>query len=449
MAGLIEDHVNVTIDLNAVSVTRQNFGLPILLDYFSTSIFSERVRTYRTSTILSALVSDGFTTTSPIYRMAQAIAGASVKVREVKVGRLALAYTQDTEINVTSITEGDSVGCVIIDTDGTEYEAYHVVTAGQTWNDVAVALKAVVDALGLAITIAAPGFADIRLVANNPGEIFYFHTNTNCTINEKTPDPGIATDLANIQIEDDEWYGILTSINSFAVVDAVAGWVETQRKIYVAQSQDSEIVTSGTGDIGTELKDDARFRTALIYTHAPSGRPLSEYPACAWIGKTFPKDPGSQTWMFKSLSGVAASLFTATELSYLVSKNVNHYVSIAGVSVTRFGTMAISATRFIDQVRLRDWLEARIQEEVFALMASNDKLPYDDDGIDMIRGAITAVYEEGAGNSALQLTEFSFEALPADEQASGDVLARTVRDIVFGGRFTGAIHSVYITGNVQ
>lgn len=448
MSGLIEDHVSITIDLNAVSVTRQNFGLPILLDYFPTSIFADRVRTYRATTMLSALVSDGFATTDPIYRMAQAMLGSQVKVRDVKVGRLALAYTQDTELTVTSNTEDDIVGVTITGTDGVDYEAYHTVTAAQTLNDVAVALKALIDAHALDLTIAAPGAEDLQLVADNAGDVFYFHTNTHCDVTDETPDPGIATDLAAIQVVDDEWYGMLTSINSFAVVDAVAGWVETQRKIYVAQSQDSDIVTSEITDIGTELKDDARFRTALIYSHAPNGS-LTAFPACAWVGKTFPKDPGAQTWAFKSLSGVGASTMTANEIANLVAKNVNHYVSIAGVSVTRYGNMGISSTRFIDQVRLKDWLEARIQEEVFSLMASNDRLPYDDDGIDMVRGAITAVYEEGAGNGALKLSEFSFEALPADEQASGDVLARTVRDIVFGGRFTGAIHSVYITGNVQ
>lgn len=447
----LDHHVNVTIALDSLAVQRSGFGIPALLDYFPTSIFADRTRTYRSSTALAALVADGFSATGPIYLMAQALLGAGQQVTEFKVGRLATAYTQNTEIVVASSTEDAIVGVDLISPAGVEYACYHTVTSGQSLNDVAVALKAVIDGHSLDVTIAAPVSPSptLNLVADTAGEIFYFHSLSNATINDVTADPGLATDLAAIVAEDDDWYGMLLSINSYDIVDAAATWAETQRRIYCAQSQDSDIPTSGVSDIATELKDDSRLRTYLIYSNPKNPAPLSEYPACAWMGKTFPKNAGSQTHAFKTLSGVSPSTYTPTELGYLEAKNANHYVTMAGINITRRGNMAIGATTFVDEVRLRDWLQARCQENVFQLLISNDKVPYDDSGLDLIRGAILAAYTEGARSGGLALAAFSFTALPADEQTTGDIAARIVREIKFGGLFTSAIHSVYITGNVQ
>ena len=446
--SFLSDHVNVTITLNSVAIQRANFGTPMLVGYFPTTVFPERVRTYNSASAKTALTDDGFVTTDPIYRMAMALLGARERVEEFKVGRLALPFTQDTGFTATSSTEGDSVGFDIIDTDGTEYACYYTVGAAEDTTDVAVALKAVVDAHGLDITIATPSTAEMRMVADSAGDVFYFHSNENGDLAAETSDPGVATDLTAISVYDSEWYALLLDHESSAITDAAAGWIETERKVYLAQSADSAIPTSDTGDIATELSDDSRLRTAIIYHQAPDA-PLSEYPAVAWAGVCLPQTPGSQTWAFKTLSGVSPSTYTATEMGYLEAKICNHYLTIAGASITRYGVLAAGATEFIDELRLRDWLQATVEENVFSLLQSNLKMPYDDTGLSMIEGAIRAAYVQGARNGGLSLEDWSFTALPIDEQDAADVASRTLRDVVFGGRFTGAVHSIYIEGVME
>jgi hypothetical protein len=396
---------------------------------------------------LTALVADGFATTDPVYLMALSLLGASEKVEEFKVGRLALPYTQDMEFTTTSTTEDDVVGFDIIDTDGTEYACYYTVLSGDVAADVAAGVKAAVDAHGLAITIAVPSGAEIQLVADNAGDLFYYHSNLNGDFLMETADPGIATDLAAISVVDDDWYCLLLDHESYAITDAAAGWIETQRKMYLAQSSDSGIPTVATDDIATELMDDSRARTALVYRHAPDSD-LSEYTAVGWAGKCLPQTPGSQTWCFKTISGSSSNVFTATEVGYLDAKNANYYMTIASSNIMRYGNVSGDNTAFVDELRLIDWLQATVEENVFAVFTSNAKVPYDDSGIALIRSAIRAAYNQGVNNGALGADDFTFDYLAIADQDAADVSARIFRGIVFGGTFTGAAHEVYITGNM-
>lgn len=442
MTTPISDHVHVTISVDSLSIEQANFGTPMLAAVHS--VFPERVRTYNGNTGLSGLLSDGFTTAHPVYRMAAALLGASPKVEEFKVARLALSHTQDVEIEITSAVEDEVVTVTILDEAGVEHDISYTILAAETTTTVATAVAALING-ALANLTATPTAENIQCVADNPGEVFYYSGNANCNLTDETPDPGIATDLAAIDLADSDWYGLVLDVNSFAIVDAAAGYVETIRRIYLAQSQDSEIPTSGTGDIATELENDARVRTPIIYLHGPDSS-MAEYPSAAWFGKTLPKDPGSQTWAFKSLSGVTPSSLTPNELTNLKAKHCNHYIRIAGVNITRHG-WAPDGT-WIDQTRFTDWLQARIEEALFTLMAGSDKLPYDDDGVDLIRGAIFGVYSEGADNGGAELEDFSFSAPLATDQAAADRNNRIMRDIQFGGRLTGAIHELYVTGQI-
>lgn len=443
MTTPIADHVHVTISVDNLSLEQANFGTPMLAAYHT--VFPERRRTYDGNTGLSALLADGFPATHPVVKMATSLLGQSPKVEEFKVGRLALPFTQDVELEVTSNTEGDVVSVTITDPAGTAHVCSYTVVALDTLNDVAVALKAAIDAEAMDVTIAAPGAAELQVVADNPGEIFYYEANTNLEILDDTPDPGIATDLAAIALVDDDWYALSLDLASFAIIDAAAGWIETQRKICEVDTQDSIVPTSSAADIASELEGDARVRTHIHYRHAPDSS-LAEYYGAGLLGKTLPNDPGSQTWAFKTVSGSTPSSLTPNQLSELKGKHCNHYIRIAGQNISRHG-WAPDGT-WIDQTRFVDWLQARIEEALFALMAGSKKLPYDDEGIDRIRGAIFGVYSEGAENGGAELEDFQFSAKAAKAQTAQDRADRKMRDIRFGGRLTGAIHEIYVSGNI-
>lgn len=444
MSTPISAHVQVTIAIDSVSIARASFGIPMVLAYIAASIMSERVRSYDSADALTAMRADGFPTSHPAYRMVQALLAQNPKVEKVKLGRCR-AHTQDTELEVLSAVEGQTIAVTIIDELGVPHVISRPVGAASSLSNEATALAALINAALTNLTATASGTdGNIQCVADNPGDVFYFHSWTNLNVTDETPDPGLAADLADIVLEDDDWYAAILDVNSFALADALATWVETQRKIAVVQSQDSEIPTSGAGDIATELSDDERDRTALIYTHKQS---LSEYPAPAWVGRCLPKDPGALTWAFKRASGVSPSKLTATERGHLEAKHANHYITIAGANITRHGEMA--SGMWIDRQQLVDWLQARVEESLFDLMVSNDKLPFTDDTVSMAEAAIYGVYKQGAENSGLVLGDFSFSAPKASAQTTADRAARLMRGIKFGGTFTDAVHKLSVTGQIS
>jgi hypothetical protein len=445
MSTPISDHVHVTINVDSLSIEQANFGIPLLAAYHT--VFPERVRTYNGNTGLSGLLSDGFTTASAVYKMAAALLAASPKVETFKVGRLANVHTQDVELEMTSAVEDQVVTVDIVDELGVSHPISYTIGAAETTTTVATAVAALING-ALTNATATPTAENIQVVADNPGDVFFYSNNANCNLTDETPDPGgggIAADLAAIDLADSTWYGVILDVSSAAIIAATAGYVETLRRQYFAQTQDSEVPTSGSGDIATTLQNAARLRSPIIYHHGPNAS-LAEYPAAGWVGKTFPLDPGSQTFAFKTLSGVTPGTMTPDQLTNLKAKNCNMYLRIAGVNITRYGNAPDGS--WIDVTRFTDWLQARIEEVLFTLMAGLPKLPYDDDGVDLIRGGIFGVYSEGADNGGAELSDFTFSAPLAAAQTPADRTARKMRDIQFGGRLTSAIQEIYVTGNI-
>jgi hypothetical protein len=395
------------------------------------------------------MITAGFAATDPPYLMAQALLGQSPKVQQFKIGRLQ-AHVHAVELTITADTGTIAIS---ITKDGVTREYTQTGGGGGIPAEAtALALQMNNDASGWGssgsaeLTIAA-SVNDVTIDAVSPandGEIWYYGDWSNIQVLDVTLDPGIATDLAAIVLEDDDFYGVAIDVNSEPIGDALATWTETQRKICALQSQDSIIPTSDITDLAQEIFDDSRIRTWLFYTHKNS---LAEYPACGQLGKGLPKDPGSQTWAYKTISGVSPSVLTSTEIGYLKTKNATHYITIAGVNVTRFGEMA--SGEWIDRTRLSDWVQARIEEAIFALLVGNDKLPYTDDTVDLVDAAIYSVYKQGAENGGFILSDYHFEAPAAADQDSADRLARLMKDITFSGTFSDAVHKFEIEGVIS
>lgn len=72
------------------------------------------------------------------------------------------------------------------------------------------------------------------------------------------------------------------------------------------------------------------------------------------MGHRFPYVPGSSTWQFKTLTGVPVDSLTATQKTTLKSKNINYYVSLAGISVTQGGAKTAKG-EYIDVIHFLDW----------------------------------------------------------------------------------------------
>ena len=169
-----------------------------------------------------------------------------------------------------------------------------------------------------------------------------------------------------------------------------------------------------------------------------------QWPAAAWFGKVFPYSPGAINWAYKTLAGVTADALTGTQITTLKGKNVNFYTSIAGVSVTQFGT--IGSGDYADITQGLDWLKAQIQNNVFTLLINALKVPYTDVGIQQVVSQLRAALQAGVNQGIIINPAVTFPA--ASEASSADKAARNLSNVNFTATLVGAINTVVINGTV-
>ncbi len=171
------------------------------------------------------------------------------------------------------------------------------------------------------------------------------------------------------------------------------------------------------------------------------------FPDFAWMGGQLPKDPGSITWWGKTLTGITPDVLTTTAVTNIKGKNCNIYETIGGVSVVHEGVVA--SGEFIDIIRGVDWIQARITENVFALMVNADKIPYTDPGVEMIKSEIQAVLEDAVDRGILVANTITITAPKVADVSSVDKANRFLPDVKFGATLAGAIHKVKIDGKLS
>jgi len=256
-------------------------------------------------------------------------------------------------------------------------------------------------------------------------------------------DADLAATMTAVRDEDDDWYALIYVEHADADVEEAAVIIETLKKIYLSSSSTAGIL-DGTDDtdIGFTLKDAAYDRTGLIYHTDPA-----TFPEAALLGRQLPLDPGSSTWKFKTLTGIASTSLSSAEKTAALASNVNTYTTVGGVNITEEGVMA--SGEYIDVIRGIDWLESRIKENVFAELVNQEKIPFTDGGIAAIEALIKEMLELGVGNGVLSNNPAPFTTVPLVANVlAADKAARTLTGVKFEGVLAGAIHKTTIAGVV-
>jgi len=494
--SVLNDVATITITTGTKTPTRAGFGYPLIAGY--TTAFPERVRSY---TSLSAMVTDGFATTDLIYKAAQAVFAQDPSPTKLYVGRCAntqapsmriyphsspLAstvyklylngqqryFTTDVSPTVAEITAGLTAALdpaawagltaytvgEYVKNDTGPVKVYRCTTAGTS------AAAGGPTGTGAAITdgtcvwaYVGPDFANLTATDNTTyvglagasaadqfrlyAEFFNYLGIRDVTA-DGSPN-GIAADLSAIQIENDEWYGVVLTNQGSAVIAAAAAWVETQTKILFATTPDSDVIESGSSDVASTLSAASYGRTALMW-HPRN----DQFAGAAWAGVGLPQDPGSITWKYKTLAGVTYSELSSTQLGYLRAKYCNFYNRLAGISITQDGK--VCDNEWIDVVRGIDWTKVRMQENVFSVLANAKKIPYTDKGAATIQATIKAVLMEGVGNDLYAADPEPSVTVPkvADVSAA-DKASRLLPDVEFTATLAGAIHTVAVSGVVS
>jgi hypothetical protein len=435
----LSDIVNVVISSSPQVPTQAGFGVPLIADYHTRWI--DRVRTYSS---LPGMLADGFLVTDAAYIAAAALCSQSPRPPKFKVGRRSSAPTMS--FTVTPVVANLTKYSLIVDGAQVDFTSSGAATAAA----ITAGLKGLIDALALPLTVTTPGNTSVNIVANAAGAWHQVAVLDSqfavMSMAQDQADPGVSADLAAIALSDNDWYALAMTTASKAEVLAAAGWAETASKIYLAASQDTAIIqvvdSTPATDVAHALKAASRFRTAVIFH--PDNR---QFAGVAWLGAVLPLNPGSETWKFKALSGVAAVALTDTHIVNARAKNANFYASVAGDSITEDGK--VSSGEWIDVVRFRDWLVARIGEAVLGLLLASSKVPYTDKGIGLIASQVRAVLKRGVEVGGLAEDPAFVLFVPKAADASpADKAARVLNGLGFTATLAGAIHATTINGTI-
>jgi hypothetical protein len=457
----LADVVTVNVSLQGPGVTEPGFGIPLLLSY--TPTWQERTRTY---TSIAGVEAD-FAATTPEFLAAEAAFSQKFQPTAFMIGRGANKPTQVHTITIkTVISTAGFVYKVNVFYLGVLQSASFT-TVGSDTNDTIVAgLVSAINALAapaLASTATATGTIGSHIVtitANTPASNTWIaveplassvtSTGTGVAdtmeVAQTTADPGVLTDLDNIFQESDLWYGLLLLFKSSATVLAAAGFVESNLRLFVVSSADTQCATvadSSASDVLHALKAASRARTA------PGYHPRDyEFFDAAEVGRWFPISPGGDNWRMKTLSGPTPVAYTATHKTNLKAKHANYYYIFGGLNVVG-GEGTVSDNEYIDVIRGIDWWSARVSSRIANLVIQSEKVPFTDAGIAKVEAEVRAQNDEGIAAGLINPSPKPLVSAPlAADVSSSDKQSRTLNNVRTSWVLAGAINHLVVNANV-
>lgn len=425
---VLTDIIDIQISRETTAVSRAAFNIPMFLATHAN--FPERARSYASITEVAA----DFDSNSNVYIAASKFFGQEIRPPQVVIGK---KYAESVDVSLTNVS-----GSAVLSYNGTEITTDISGAANAT--EAVALLKADFDAATITdITFTDNLDGTFSIEPTVAGDQYSFTASSQFTLAFNSTETWVDA-LDNVSDYNNEWYALVIESHSATDVEAVAGAIEARNKIFGTSSSNSEIVDAvSTTDIASVLYNLGYQRTFVMYSENAD----TQYPEAAWIGGQLPEQPGSNTWKFKSLSGVTVSALSSTEANAVKDKNANTYERVGGVSITSEGTMA--GGEFIDVIIFVDWLQARMREGIFFRLVNTKKIPYTQAGVTIIENEIRRVLAEGITNGGLAPNPQPLVSVPNVLALDPNLRAtRTLEGISFEARLAGAIHFVKVRGTV-
>lgn len=447
MSDPLNDIVTVAVTAATTMPTREGFGTILIQTYHTR--FPELIRRYGD---ISDMVADGFTSYDEAYRIAAKIKSQNPAVVQFAVGRKPTAPAFTKVVTVTSAVQGQHVQMKVVQpATGTISQIDYTIGASATTTTVAAALATLIDAVaGVDSTASAATVTVTPTVAGRPVHIYDL---VNVTVKDTTAAANYDSELAALQLVDDDWYFTVIDSTSSANVQAVAAWAEASErpKMFFAETSDTTVTSTALDNataIGAALKAGGFTRTATTFAFDSD-----DHVAGAYTGMGAPESPGSITWNNQQLAGVTAGPLTTNQINALKAANMNYFIQVRGVNITRGGIVA--SGEHIDVIHGLDALKADIQESIFAVLIGKNKVPFTKAGFTVIEGAIRGALkrfepaDQNAGG-ALLVYGSSSVLMPAIELvSSADKAARRLRNVKFTAQLAGAIEGVDVVGTIN
>jgi hypothetical protein len=423
----LTDIIDIQISRETAAVAQTNFNVPLFIGAHLN--FAERARTYSS---LSAVAAD-FATTDKAYIAASKLFGQTLKPANIVIGRRQIPGAT---VNVTTVAIGVS---------------YVITISGQAFSYTSVALDTAVEIIeGLKAAYDVAPITGVTFIDNLDGTATITSTvdwslkvTSNMAVAAQVPTETWPDAIEAVQAVDDTWYALTIESHLEADVLAVAGAIEAKKKVFATSSADTDIKTTATDDLFSQLQALTYQRTFGLW----SADADTNYPEAAWVGYQLQEQPGSNTWAYKTLSGFTVSKLSDTESKNIQDKNGNTYETVGGLNTTVGGKMF--GGEFIDIMVFVDWLEQRMKERLWFRMANSKKIPYTAAGAAIIEAEIRAQLNDGIRAGGLADSPAPIVTVPDVLSVSANLRAQRIFEgITFEARLAGAIHFVKIRGTV-
>lgn len=427
----LNDYISINISRATTAVATTGFGVAMFVDEFTN--FSERVRTYSSTT---AILED-FSTDSNVYKAAVKYFGQERVPTSLLIGRkqvddvdgsvgvLANSTAYTLTVNETAVT-------ITSDVDATAIE-------------IVAALKVAVDAesiTGVTFTDNTDGTFNVTV---STGTAWSIVASDNLTLaNGTSPEDWVEAVVACSE-ENDDWYVLTAAVRTKADQEAIADYVETLYRWYYTATNDStakSVVT--TDDIGSVVKANAYDRTKVMW----SGEAATDFPELGHIGLCITYIPGQVDWMYKTIAGVTPDTMSGTAKNILDTKGYITYQTLGGVNVTLMANDE-SGLEYIDVINLVDYLHARMQEGIYALLVNQPKVPYTPSGATSIQAILLGVLTDQVTIGGLAATPAPVVVVPNPRNLSqADRTGRILSGVTFEATLASSIRYVKVNGTV-
>lgn len=438
----LENIINVEITQVSAGITAQGFGTPLLLT--ANAAFAERVKSYYTM----AEVEADYAETYGAERLAAgAIFAQSPRPSVVKFGRLANKPTMRYKISALTPTSFNST-VYALRVIGAEFDEEIEFTsdADATDAEFATALVAALNGVVGKNYTASGASSPVTVTADTAGDFFSIEVKNRSLMSliVDHADPGIAADLAAITIEDPDFFSVIATQFSEAMITACATWCNTNQRLFVFDVADTKAVTAALA-AGEDVIDDIKTTGQRFVSGNFHPSPANFYSA-ALNGKCLPTDAGSETWFAKQLEGVEAVRLTPAERAILTSKYGGSYEDIRGTRISFDGR--VSTGSYIDLQRGVLWMADTIKADVFNLIvtaSATGKLGFDRDGREALLNTLRASMKKGVNRGFVAVGEYTITVPDIADVSSTDRGNRVYPDITIEFRALGAIQSASVS----
>lgn len=473
--------VNVTVNMAPAAAQMRNFGACVIVGSSDVIDVSERIRSYSDINSLT----DDFGTTSPEYKAAVNFLGQSPKPSTIQVARWALYPTsglirgrvlatdeQDVD-NFTTITDGAFT--VRIDGSEVSVSAVNLQDASN--------LDAVAEKVTTALQSKATCIWDTTRFVIKSGS-----TGTTSSVSTVSSTPlsqALGLDAGTVAVNGAEaesladcfaalldfptWYAAYVAApHTDDDVLSAAEIIEASNPacIVAFTTQDTaEIDPAQSDTLGAKLKAAGYNRTMLMYSST------DEHACASILGRMSTVDfEGSNTTItlkFKQCPGVVAENLRTSQAAALQEHNVNVFAAFNNdTSILQEGTMC--GGWFIDEVHGLDWLQNRVQTDVWNLLyTSTTKVGQDETGIETLIATVSRSLDQAVANGLVAPGVWNGDAFgalktgdtlstgyyvyvqPLDEQSQSDREARKAPPVKVAVKLKGAIHFVDVAITVN